>query len=41
MLCEKSVEIFYQQHGKNFKVILFYWILENSDYFKNEKNNER
>ena len=37
MLCEKAVEISYQQHIKNFQGILLYWILENSDYFKTEK----
>ena len=37
MLCEKSVEISYQQHRKNFQGVLMLWILENSDYFKTEK----
>ena len=35
MLCEKYVEVFYQQHSKSFQESLFYWILESSDYFKN------
>ena len=37
MLCEKSAEVSYQQHSKNFQRILLDWILENLDYFRTEK----
>ena len=37
MLCEKPIEISYQEHSKNFEEILVYFILENSNYFKTGK----
>ena len=38
---EKSVKISYQQHNQNFRGILLYWILENSDYFKTKKKKRK
>ena len=41
MLCDKSFEISQQEYSNNFLGILSYWILENSDYFKNEKKQRK
>ena len=41
MLCEKLIEISYQQHSRNFQRILLYWILENSIYFKTKQKQRK